>query len=386
MAMAAKKIVENSGALMRCVAVNGACATHYGLPIERGGWCAVRLGWESLRAAIAYNYDDVVAVARAITTNQRVRFADKRPSADGQGQETQCIVAANAPTCNWWGDWAEMPALTSPRSNRAHFGFCPSCAAQVRAAGITFSYESLYEAITGRKPTTSPAAVAAPAASPAKPIGRMLEFPQRAPGAAVQESARCIVCADVTGNPNERLPYVPRFDVVERTTAEACFGHLADTSSRYWDLLRMHAEADVSDAELRRPDGPARKEAKGAAKVCALHGREFRALGTFRRDVIEHIKNNWPAAWTSRGNNSAAPAAVGAETCSACRARVAKLFGDPPTLCGRCNKCNKARARREEAERARATRRAANRKRAEEMGAGKKTGSSGKGKKGGHKK
>lgn len=163
------------------------------------------------------------------------------------------------------------------------------------------------------------------------------------------------------GNPHERLEFIPGFDLEaflddpkkyilringqDYPTAEDCFEGLRDTGVRYYELLRTGAGEQATEAELRRPDSPARKAAKDAVKACPLHGTEFRLLGWFRSSMIERIKAKWPEMWKDRKGETENGHGF-KETCGECGNKVAALYAHPdPAMNGVKNCCGTCRKR-----------------------------------------
>lgn len=94
------------------------------------------------------------AVADSILGRKSLFYADKELGVGGRG--TECIVAANDPgICQEWGNWQNMPTINRPNEDgtpsAGFFGFCPSCADVLAAAGYKLG-PSLCECITGKKP------------------------------------------------------------------------------------------------------------------------------------------------------------------------------------------------------------------------------------------
>lgn len=270
-------------------------------------------------------------VAEAILGDQWLKHTAKRPRADGRGQETQCVVAANAPQlCNRWGDWTEMPTASAPARDggaiaRAHYGFCPQCA-QVCAENALTLGPPLRQMITGvaSRPavqrTPAPPTKPHESAHPVKPSdthGKPTGFktmlaemrrevrtwlkgdalPSQTPMAPTL--AVCNMAPQLMGTPDVSLAEVLVFRADKFTDHFACDQGLTETGDPWRRMLRRHADPEVSDSALYR-NGDAKKDATFKAKNCALHGAAARALAGFRYLVIQHYQRNWPKEWAER--------------------------------------------------------------------------------------
>lgn len=231
----------------------------------------------------------ILQVAQAIMERRKVNFAPKMPHL----MLTQCIVAVNAPhACGVWYDWEKMPALTMPDEDgmpgRGHFGFCPWCAVQLPPEIRVRMMVSLKEAIRGMRPGHHNRVVVHPSENLVIDLDPLWEEPVIAvePGVRDVDCTPCNACETMTGDPSERLEFVPVFEPGNFTNPDECFRALGETSSRYRELTEMHCfEEESSD------------QGKERAKLCELHGPEARKLGRFRYFVIEHIKERWPEMW-----------------------------------------------------------------------------------------
>lgn len=233
-------------------------------------------------------------VAEAILGGQRVERASKRPRPDGSGQEeTQCVVAVNAPhLCDRWGNWEKMP--TASGSSRAHYGFCPQCAQVCADSALTLG-PPLRAMIMGRRP-----AVKAPRQErPPRVNGMSGSHP-----VAVSRIAGCNMALGVLGNPignpSDGLDQIPVFHAEDFADHYACDAALDETAEAWWLRLRNHHTLPgVSDAAFRR-NRAALMQATDKAKTCPFHGPVVCMLAEFRNAVKAYYKEQWPREWAER--------------------------------------------------------------------------------------
>lgn len=141
------------------------------------------------------------------------------------------------------------------------------------------------------------------------------------------------------GDPHERAKKVQLVDLDRLITFEAASSEFGDQSSDYRNLVIMCTIGDSSKADPRSMSSQSRayKAAKKEARACLLHGPEVRARALNLKELIDHITRRWPDQWQKRANGSQVVENDPPKfKCSECPAKVRKLFGDPPTLCGQC--------------------------------------------------
>ncbi len=231
----------------------------------------------------------ILQLAQAIMERRKVNFAPKMPDL----MLTQCIVAANAPqVCSAWDDWEKMPSLNQPgedgKMGRGHFGFCPPCTALLPLEIREKMKVSLKDAIRGVRYDRRDNVMVHPPENLVIDLDPLWEEPVITPVSDLQDVdyTPCNACEVMTGDPSERLEFVPVFEPSNFTSPDACFRALGETSDRYRELTELHCFEDESSDQGRE-----------RAKFCDLHGPEARKLGRFRYLVVEHIKVNWPERW-----------------------------------------------------------------------------------------
>lgn len=286
-------------------------------------------------------------VAEAILGSQRVERAGKRTRSDGNGMETQCVVAVNAPAlCDRWGDWGEMLTASAPSRDgsppRAHYGFCSQCAQVCVAAELVLG-PSLREMIVGRSAeAAAPPRERTPRSDGEVGRGAVAEQLRRVQLVEIFRHAVCNMAPTVSGDPSEGVADVPVFDSDNFPDYYACDRALDDTTSAWWLRLRNHAPSNLTDAEFRR-DREAMKAATSLAMQCLLHGPFVCKLAEFRDAVKEYYKEQWPAEWEARvaraksyGTGKTDHGNGSGPICVYCRERPgSQKYGETPS-CKRC--------------------------------------------------